>query len=186
MNEFDDNLPDDLLDIAERLREERAAFTPYELDSLRGRLATRMGRPQRRGRLTTMRAKSLAGLAAIGLMLTSGTGVVIAASALGGGRDTFHSTLEHSDDAAAACQYHGHHTEIHIIDLPHGKVIVIITFDCRHFVIHIGFPGHHFNYGFNDQATTGGFGDVNGFSPPNAKSLTVNADGHVLKFPLNI
>ena len=186
MSRYDDHLPDDLHDIADRLTESRATFTPHELDGLLRRIGSRMARPPRR-LLSWLRVRSAAGLAAFGLMLTSGAGVVIAATAIGGGKQTFNNTLVRSDNKAASCQYHGHRTEVHRIELSHHRfLLVIITFDCSHFIVHIEYPDDNFLYNFNDQSPTQVFGHFNGSSPPGAKSLTVTAGGQVFSFPLNV
>ena len=72
-----------------------------------------------------------------------------------------------SADAAAGCQYHGHRTEVHRINLTdHRFLLVIITFDCSHFVVHIEYPHDSFLYNFNDQSPTQVFNHFNGNSPP--------------------
>jgi hypothetical protein len=146
----------------------------------------RIGQASRqRGPLGRLRVKSVAGLLTIGLMLTSGAGVVIASSALGGGRHTFDNThFRGGDDDASHCQYHGRHEEYKILYLPHGKILVIITFDCRHHVIHIDFPGR-FRFGFDGETNDSGNRSWTGTAPSNASSLTVSAGGSTTRYPLN-
>ena len=74
-----------------------------------------------------------------------------------------------------------------MIRQPHGpRVLVIITFDCSHFIVHVGYPNRHFDWYFNDQPRSGAFGDLNTNSPANANSLTIVTDGHLHRFPLNV
>ena len=153
MSRFDDQLPEDLRDIAARLDEGRATFTPLELDELHGRVQRRLERGARRepggSLLSRLRMNSVAGLLAAGLMLTSGAGVVIAASALGGGKDTFRTTNLHGEKDASFCQYHGPHTETRIIHTRRGIIIVLLTWDCHRLKVRIIFEGH-FRWRFGD------------------------------------
>ena len=178
MSRFEDPIPEDIRDVAHRLTEARAAFSPLDRDALR----MRIGRSARRqGPLGRLRIKSVAGLLTAGLMLTSGAGVVIACSALGGGRHTFDNTqFRGGNDNASRCEYHGRHEE----DRDFGDVHVIITFDCDHRDIHIDFPGR-FHFGFNGGTNDSGNGTWNGQAPGNSSSLDVSAGGSTQRFSFN-
>ena len=189
MDSFDERIPDDLRDIAERLSRSRAAFSPLELDELRGSLASRAGRALGRRSLRGFRMRSAAGLVAGALMLTSGAGVVIASQALGGGPHTFSDSLGSGNNNAANCQYHGRHEKTVIITTTghgHGRIMVIITFDCRHFRFHINFPAQQFNYWFDAGAHQSAFSAANGDAPAGANTLFVGAGSATYSVPLNI
>jgi hypothetical protein len=78
----DDRLPDDLRDVADTLRESRTEPTPLRLDELKMR-ARRQAEHRTGGVAARWRKKLVATILALGLMLTSGTGVVVAAQSLG-------------------------------------------------------------------------------------------------------
>src|SRR5579872_1683399 len=122
MSQFDDQFPDDVREIAERLGDARATFSPLELDRLRERLARRAPRSPR-GFVSSLRMRSVAGLLALGLMLSSGAGVVIASSALGGGSHTFDSTRLRPAHDASECEYHHRHSVRHEVVVVHDRVL---------------------------------------------------------------
>jgi len=156
MAHFDDQLPDDVRDIAERLSMSRATFTPLELDELRHRLQKRAQRaPSRRGLLGRMHAKWVAVLLAAGLLLSSGAGVVIACESVGGdGGQTFGTTSFHDARDASFCEYHGPYTKVVHIHTRRGDITITIVWDCRH--VHVHFDHHFpFNWRFGD----GGWND---------------------------
>jgi hypothetical protein len=78
----DDRLPDDLRDVADTIRESRTERTPLDLEELKMR-ARRQAEHRMGGAATRWRKKLVATILALGLMLTSGTGVVVAAQSLG-------------------------------------------------------------------------------------------------------
>jgi hypothetical protein len=73
----DEHLPDDLREIADGIRESRTEPAPLQLDGLKQR--ARRQAERRIGSTARWRKKLVATLLALGLMLTSGTGVVVAA-----------------------------------------------------------------------------------------------------------
>ena len=176
MSRFEDQLPEDVREVARRLTEARATFSPLDRDALR----TRIGRSSRRRGPGRLRLKSVAGLLTAGLMLTSGAGVVIASSELGGGRHTFDNTGGDNGGGASRCQYHGRHEE----DRDIGELRVIITFDCHRRDIHIEFPGHY-HFGFDGGTNDPGNGTWNGQAPGNASSLDISAGGRTTHFSFN-
>ena len=115
MTDFNEQLPEDVRDIAERLTEARVALSPLELDELRGRIHRRVTRSSKRRGMGTLRRSSLAAILAAALMLTSGAGAVIAAGYFGGNSDgnfggdshVFQSTSFRHFRDSSFCQYHG-------------------------------------------------------------------------------
>lgn len=177
MARFDDAFPEDVRDIAERLSESRATFTALELDGLNGRLRRRFERtPRRRSLVARMRAKWVASLLALGLLLTSGAGIVIASSAIGGGRDTFRTIRFDDADDASGCQLDGSHEEFRSIRTGHRRLLVIITFDCHRIIIHIDFDGE-FGFSFGDGLSHSGDGSWTGNAPGGSPGLTIS-EGH--------
>jgi hypothetical protein len=77
----DDRLPSELREIADEIRESRHEPTALELDELKRR-ARRKAEGRRSG-IAPWRKRVLAGLLALGLMLSSATGVVVAGQSLG-------------------------------------------------------------------------------------------------------
>ena len=188
MDGFDERIPDDLRDIAERLSKSRAAFSPLELDELRGSLASRVGRAPAR-RFRGLRMRSAAGLVAAALMLTSGAGVVIASQALGGGPHTFSDSFGSGNNNAANCQYHGRHEKtIFITTTGHGqgRIMVIITSDCHHLRFHINFPAQDFNYGFDSGSRQSAFSAANGVVPSGANTLFIGVGSATYSVSLSI
>jgi len=81
MSNSDDRLPDDLRDLAARLRSERAEATGLELDRIKTRAMAKAASSQPKG--LVLKSRGIAVLLTLGLM-TAGTGGVIAASNTGG------------------------------------------------------------------------------------------------------
>jgi hypothetical protein len=83
----DDHLPDDLRDVAESIRESRTQATPLRMDELKVRARRQAERSSPGGffggAAARWRKKVVATILALGLMLSSGTGVVVAAQSLG-------------------------------------------------------------------------------------------------------
>lgn len=182
MAHFDDQLPDDVRDIAERLSASRATFTPLELDALRQRVQMRVKRaPARRGMVARMRARWVAVLLAAGLTLSSGAGVVLACTSIGGGSQTFDTTSFHYARDASYCQYHGPFTQTLYIRTPHGIITIVVVWDCRRLHIHFdsGFP---FNWRFGD----GGWSNSNdGYGPEGTSGVTVSVGGSTYTQPFS-
>jgi hypothetical protein len=83
----DDRIPEDLREVARSIRESRTEPTPLRLDELKMR-ALRQAERSTRDRLfgdvtARWRKKLVATILALGLMLSSGTGLVVAAQTLG-------------------------------------------------------------------------------------------------------
>ena len=77
----DDHLPDELREIADGIRESRLEPTPLELDELKRRARRQAERGS--GSILAWRKKLIAAILALGLMFSSGAGVVVAAQSLG-------------------------------------------------------------------------------------------------------
>jgi hypothetical protein len=78
---FEDRLPDDLRDVAVRLRSERAEATGLELDEMKTRAMATAAASRPKG--LALKSRGIAVLLTLGLM-AAGTGGVIAASSTGG------------------------------------------------------------------------------------------------------
>ena len=115
MSQYDEQLPEDLRDIAERLSAARVTLSPLEL------------------------AVALT----LGLVLTSGVGVVFACDSLGGQGpqqpygNVWQDTDFHHPPLAWYCQYVGKKTWTYSWHTPHGVVTVIFVWDCRFLYYHI-------------------------------------------------
>jgi hypothetical protein len=81
MDRRDDQLPEDLRDIADGIRESRTEASPLQLDELKQRARRQAERAA--GAPARWRRKLIATILALGLMFTSTTGVVVAAKSLG-------------------------------------------------------------------------------------------------------
>jgi hypothetical protein len=77
----DDHLPEDLREIADGIRESRYEPSPLELDELKQRARRQAERGPRP--IASWRRKLVAAILALGLMFSSGAGVVVAAQSLG-------------------------------------------------------------------------------------------------------
>jgi hypothetical protein len=211
MSRFDENLPEDVRDIAQRLTEARATLSPLELDDLRGRVHRRVTRRSAGRRTGRMRRTSLAAILAAALMLTSGAGVVIAAGYFGGNSDgffggdshVFQTTNFRDDRDSSYCQYHGPVTVTREFPTTFGLFIITITTDCGrvidvdiHFIPFFPFPhGHDQGNQGNGQGFGWRFGDgpqqeTNGNSvstttPTGTTGMTVTEGGSNYTLPFS-
>ena len=140
MSEHDEHLPEDLRDIAARLSAARVTPSPLEIDELRRRHGRRGGaRRSRQGRgfARVLRTNLVAASLTLGLVLTSGVGLVLASSEFsrGGGEKEFHWPIKLED--SSHCEYHSPWTHDWSWRTRHSFVFVIVTFDCRHVIVHI-------------------------------------------------
>jgi len=183
MSHFDEHLPEDVRDIAERLTEARVTLSPLELDELRGRVQRRVARSPKPRHLGGLRRGWLAGLLAATLMLSSGVGVVLAGSSLGGGSQTFAGFSFRHDRDSSYCQYHGPVTITREFPTFFGIFVITITYDCRHIIsIHITFipfphghgHDHDFFWRFGDGPEQGGNGSsVSTTAPTGTTGITI-------------
>ena len=200
MSHFDEHLPEDVRDIAERLTEARATLSPLESDELRGRVRRRVGRSSKERRFGGLRRSWLAGILAGTLMLSSGAGVVVAAGYFGGGDShVFDGFSFRHDRDSSFCQYHGPVTITRVIPTFFGLLIITITFDCGHVIsVHISFipfhfpPHHHgdddwFGWRFGDgpEQTTKG-PSVSTTAPSGTTAMTITANGSSYTFPISV
>jgi hypothetical protein len=212
MDRNDDRLPEDLdslRDVAEQLVQARAAFTPLELDELRGRIERRVVRAPRAKRFVNrLRLNSIAGMAALGLMLSSGAGVVIAATSFGDSQGrgdsfgnnfgrTFGDTDFHHMRDASYCQYHGPFTKTIVIHVQDGTLIITLVFDCGHLSVHVQFiPDHSFRHGrdhhgddfdsrFGNGQNQSWSGSWDSNAPTGTPSMTVSGDGGTYTVPFS-
>jgi hypothetical protein len=106
----DDRVPEDLRDVADTIRESRTEPTPLRLEELKMR-ARRQAEHRTGGAAMRWRKKLVATILALGLMLTSGTGVVVAAQSLGSNTEPTFSfealreEIENPEKDASKSQY---------------------------------------------------------------------------------
>jgi hypothetical protein len=180
MSQFDEQFPEDLRDIAARLSQARTTPSSLELDGLRQQIHGRVARAQRapkRSGFARLRMNVLAVFLTAGLVLTSGTGIVLACTVLGGGgtsNPTWPITLPHAD----WCEYHGPWTGEWSWKGKTGTVYVSVTWDCKHLWGTISCNGKPITWqwdgGPNNDANVV---SVTTSGPNGAKWLHVGADG---------
>jgi uncharacterized repeat protein (TIGR02543 family) len=185
MSQFDEQLPEDLRDIAARLSAARVTPTALELDELRRRVHARGARPPRpRGLAGALRIKAVAGLLTAGLMLTTGAGVVLATGTFNGGSggnggvgNVWQTTSFHHERDASWCQYDTPKTYTYYVHAGHRIFTVLLTWDCGHLRVHIE-CGQPFGFHWGDGGWTdsgGGGGDWT--SPDPNWPLTITTGG---------
>jgi hypothetical protein len=133
MNRDHDNLPEDLTEVAERLRAARTEPTPLELDGMwqTVRRRTAGGASPSRG-VRVLRGHLVAMLLTVGLVFTTGASAVIASTALSGGGSTTYSTSNWSEPKDAGyCQYRPPYTKTYTLYSHYGKTVTVsITANC--------------------------------------------------------
>ena len=156
MSQHDGQLPEDLRDIAERLSAARETPTPFELDELCRNVYWRVargGNSERRGRFVPrMRTNLVAAALTVGLVLTSGVGVVLADEWFGGGGNTYESTGFYNDKDSSYCEYYGKHEHDYSWKNNGSTVDVDLVWDCKHLIVYIK-CGKGFGYGFGGGPT---------------------------------
>jgi hypothetical protein len=169
MSQFDQHLPQDLHDIAARLS---AALREH----IHGRVLRAQRAPKRRG-FARLRMNLVAGFLTSGLLLSSGAGVVLACTELGGGgpsNPTWPITLP----SASWCQYHGPWTGAWQWHGDHGWVYVYVTWNCKQLTGTITCDGKPIRWqwdgGPNNQVDAD---SVSSNGPIGAKWLHIGADG---------
>jgi uncharacterized repeat protein (TIGR02543 family) len=186
MSLYDEHLPEDLRDIAERLSAARVTLSPLELDDLRRRVHGRAGRPRRAPRgsfARALRGHLVAVVLTLGLVLTSGVGVVLASDSFGGHGpqpygNVWQDTNFHFPKFASFCQYIGKKTWTYSWHTPHGILTLILLWDCRFLTYHI-YCSQPFGFRWGD---TGPWYDTKltsytGTAPNSDPGLAVNIGG---------
>jgi hypothetical protein len=188
MSQHDGQLPEDLRDIADRLFAARVTPSRFELDELYQRVYGRVegGRsPWRRRRFATvLRMNFVAALLTLGLVLTSGVGVVLASEWFGGGSNTYEATSFHNEKDASWCEYYGKHEHDYSFKTHDSTVDVDLFWDCKHLTVHF-FCDKPFGYKFGNGPTS----DIKLTSdtviaPTGSSGLTVSEDGYTSTIPL--
>ena len=177
-------------------------MSPLDRDALRIRIRRA---PRRHGRLSGLRTKWVAGLLTAGLMLTSGAGVVIACTSLGGGNDphggnnlggnfrnTFRDTSFNHGRDASYCQYHGPVTKTFTFRTRHGIVTVIVVEYCGHLHFHFqfdpdrGFRFNGFDYHFDHGPTYKcGNSSYDTNAPDGTSAIGIDVDGSSYNLPVS-
>jgi uncharacterized repeat protein (TIGR02543 family) len=189
MAQFDDQLPEDLRDIAARLHAARVTPTELELDELRRRVHGRARRaPQRRSLAGALRVKGVAALLTMGLMLTTGAGVVFATGSFGTGGSSnpfgddpfgnvFQSTSFRHGGDASFCQYHGAKVYDYTFWDGHRYVKILLVWECGHLIVHIdGRDPFGFRWGDGHWFDTGS-GSWDSSSPNPDDPFTITTGG---------
>jgi len=196
---YDDELPEHVREIAARLVEARAVLSPVEFDELRGRIRRRLERAPRRSAVSGLRHNWIAGVAAIGLMLTSGAGAVIASTSLAGSRGhgdslgsnferTFSDTSVHHMRDASSCAFSGPFADT----IRDGSLAITLVWDCRALHVDIRVEGNgsvrthgSFSVRFADGSVHSGKGFWDGFAPTGSTGMIVSAGGVMYTVPFS-
>jgi hypothetical protein len=191
MDRHDDQFPEDLHEIADRLDEARTRPTAIELDEMRARVQRRGQRPgsRRRGRLVmVLRMNFVAVLLTGGLVLTSGVGAVLASGAVGGNnQNTYSGTTFNKPKNSSGCQYHGPYTHTFTFRSQHGSTLTItLVWDCKDLTTHFGCNRGISRYQFSGlPAVTVRGTSANGIAPAGATGVSVTFDGTTVNLPLS-
>ena len=142
MSRHDGQLPEDLRDIAERLLAARATPSPLELDELRRRVLGRVepGRssPQRGRFARVLRVNVVAAVLTVGLVLTSGVGVVLASEWFGGGSNTYQTvSFKGGEDAACIADHSGSWSSNYSWKTHDSTLHVTAVWDCKDLTVHV-------------------------------------------------
>jgi hypothetical protein len=185
MSQYDDQLPEDVRDIAARLSAARATPSPLELDELRRRVHGRAARPgnapQRRGFARVMRRNFVAALLTAGLVMTTGVGVVLASGANNGSISTS------QNESASNCQYHKPWSKSYSEWPKNGGTLTVnLVWDGTKLTGSIKYTG---TGGFTYQFAGSGSHTVTGSStsftaPSGTPSLSVTAGTSTYVFPI--
>ena len=185
MSQFDDQLPEDLRDIAARLSAARVTPTPLELDELRRRVHGRAARaPRQRGLAGALRVKAVAGLLTVGLMLTAGVGVGLASGVTGGSITTSYN------ESASNCQYHKPWSKSYS-EWPvknNSKIVLYVNLvwngtTLTGSISYNGTGGFSYQFAGSSLHTVTG-GSASFTAPTGTPSLTVKAGGITYTFPI--
>ena len=189
MSEHESHLPEDLRDIAERLSAARATPSRFELDQLYQRVYARFERgerPWRQRRLAgALRMNLVAALLTLGLMATSGVGVVLASEWFGGGSNTYQDVnFKGYDDADCKVEHSGSWSSSYSWKTHDSTLYVNVVWDCKDVTIHVtcGDPitykwGNGSWYDTKQESyTTIGYSGTPGFS------VTAGGTTHTLPF----
>ena len=142
MSEHDSQLPEDLRDIAERLSAARVTPSRFELDELYQRVYVhfeRGGSPWRGRRFAgVLRMNLVAAVLTLGLVLTSGVGVVLASEWFGGGSNTFQDVnFKGYDDADCKVENSGAWSSSYSWKTHDSTLYVNVVWNCKYLTIHV-------------------------------------------------
>lgn len=177
MSRYDNQLPEDLRGIAERLTAARVTPSEFELDALRQRVHSRAQRnagEERWHRSATAARMNLAGGAlTVGLVLASGSGVAVA----GGTTGTIGWFGGGGIRNAALCENDAPWTNSYSYK-PKAKnpLTVTLTWSGITLKVAIKYTGTY-TYQFAGGPVHTAFGPISVTAPSGAKSLTIVANG---------
>jgi hypothetical protein len=142
MSEHDSQLPEDLRDIAERLSAARVTPSRFELDELYQRVYVRFergGSPWRGRRFAgVLRMNLVAAVLTLGLVLTSGVGVVLASEWFGGGSNTYQDVnFKGYDDADCKVENSGSWSSSYSWKTHDSTLYVNVVWNCKYLTIHV-------------------------------------------------
>ena len=142
MSEHDSQLPEDLRDIAERLSAARVTPSRFELDELYQRVYVRFergGSPWRGRRFAgVLRMNLVAAVLTVGLVLTSGVGVVLASEWFGGGSNTYQDVnFKGYDDADCKVENSGSWSSSYSWKTHDSTLYVNVVWNCKYLTIHV-------------------------------------------------
>jgi hypothetical protein len=189
MSQHDGQLPEDLREIAERLSAARETPSPFELDELCRRVywaVERGGSLPRRGRFAALvRMKFVAAALTVGLVLTSGVGVVLASEWFGGGSNTYQDVnFKGYDNADCHVEHNGEWSSNYSWKTHDSTLYVNVVWNCEYLTVHVtcGDPitykwGNGSWYDTKKESyTTIGYSGTSGFS------VTAGGTTHTLPF----
>ena len=185
MSHHDDQLPEDIRDIAARLSAARVTPSPLELDELRQRARGRIARgaraPQQRGFARVLRMNFVAALLTAGLVMTTGVGVVLASGATNGALSTSQT------ESASSCQYHKPWSKTYS-EWPKkgGTLTITLVWDGTKLTGSIKYTGSGgFTYQFAGSSSHSVSGSSTSFTAPTGTpSLSVTAGSSTYVFPI--
>jgi hypothetical protein len=122
------NLPDDLREVEDLLRANRASMNPVEADELQQRVVKRVSSGSRgRGRFARLRRHGVVIALTGGLMLTAGTSAVLATGSTGGYTST---NWNHPPDSSG-CQYHPSWSFTWSFTKNGSTITITVSYDCK-------------------------------------------------------
>ena len=131
MDRDDTNIPEDLTEVADRLRAARTEPTPLELDGMWQTVRRRTAGGASRTRALKLRGHLVAMLLTVGLVFTTGASAVVASTYLSSGGSTSYSGSWSQPKDASYCQYRPPYTKTFTLYSSYSKTVTVtVTADC--------------------------------------------------------